>query len=88
VSELCPSQPAKSPVALGNEEGGHRCSAPVTPFLDQPKYGSGQVQEGGLAGCEGHSGSVAGRAGQRRRGWAERETVGEVAGGRGRRWRG
>lgn len=55
---LCPSHPAKSPVALGNEEGGHRCSAPVTPFLDQPKYGSGQVQERALAGCEGHSTSV------------------------------
>jgi len=60
-----PSHPAKSPVALGNEEGGHRCSAPVTPFLDQPKYGSGQVQESGLAGCEGHSKLVEGRARKR-----------------------
>jgi len=32
----------------------------VTPFLDQPKYGLGQVQWAGLAGSEGHSRLVGG----------------------------
>jgi hypothetical protein len=37
------------------EEGGHRCSAPVTPFLDLPTSCGCGVGMAGLAGSEGHS---------------------------------